>query len=242
MTLFQYKYNNTVYFRFFGPVLIVSEVSFLVRLIVDLMLVPVKGYFYPLTTSFFILLFGAALFCRHRMTDRQKEFVLILLCTAIVFTGVVAPPDSILLEIHSSVIWLSRAVMSINFFIIAVFGIVKLYGDKHSSLTTSRVTGLGNRRWLSEKVDNRIASAVPRGTLILIDVGNFRIINSIFGRPFGDELIRLFARMLTPEDEATYLIAHLGGIEFCIWAEHTDRDFIRRRFGGFESQLRQTAI
>lgn len=93
------------------------------------------------------------------------------------------------------------------------------------------LTSLYNRRYFDEQLDLFIAKG-GKGTLLFVDINNFKYINDIYGHVFGDEvLIELSNRVenLFKED-AKYLTARFSGDEFIILVknivEHDEIIFI----------------
>jgi diguanylate cyclase (GGDEF)-like protein len=84
---------------------------------------------------------------------------------------------------------------------------------------TDPLTGLGNRRRLSEDLGGRLALTDDRGSaaLILYDLDGFKVYNDTFGHPAGDALLARLGRRL---NEAACLgggaAYRLGGDEFCV--------------------------
>lgn len=85
---------------------------------------------------------------------------------------------------------------------------------------TDALTGLANRRRLDEALKNEWQRAHRDNacvSLILIDVDNFKQINDAYGHPYGDEVLKALAQLLTQHaDRAGSLIARYGGEEFAV--------------------------
>jgi diguanylate cyclase (GGDEF)-like protein len=84
---------------------------------------------------------------------------------------------------------------------------------------TDPLTGLGNRRRLSEDLRERLAVTGDGGSaaLILYDLDGFKVYNDTFGHPAGDALLARLGRRLSAaaclRGGAAY---RLGGDEFCV--------------------------
>lgn len=75
------------------------------------------------------------------------------------------------------------------------------------------LTGLLNRRGF----EARTAAALPGGgTLLIIDIDNFKTINDCFGHQVGDRLLMTLAEFLRAELPVGALAARLGGDEFAV--------------------------
>ena len=80
------------------------------------------------------------------------------------------------------------------------------------------LTGLANRRRLSEGIDaalSRAAVGVPFSVLA-IDVDHFKSYNDEFGHLAGDEVLRTVAATLSANTRSSDLVARFGGDEFII--------------------------
>jgi diguanylate cyclase (GGDEF)-like protein/PAS domain S-box-containing protein len=91
---------------------------------------------------------------------------------------------------------------------------------RHLALHDS-LTDLPNRRSVEEALERMVAWARRGilGTLILLDLDNFKIVNDSLGHPAGDrvlvDLARLLVAAVRPGDE----VARLGGDEFVVLLE-----------------------
>ncbi|MET0426084.1 MAG: bifunctional diguanylate cyclase/phosphodiesterase [Actinoplanes sp.] len=81
------------------------------------------------------------------------------------------------------------------------------------------LTGLANRRLLSDRVTRAIEDAGRSGGgvgLLLLDLNRFKEVNDTLGHHSGDLLLIEVARRLTGASRPTDLVARLGGDEFAI--------------------------
>jgi diguanylate cyclase (GGDEF)-like protein len=79
------------------------------------------------------------------------------------------------------------------------------------------LTGLLNRRGFSEataRMIEREAKAGRPATVMIFDIDHFKSINDRFGHPAGDEILKLFAAVVTANLRITDLIGRIGGEEF----------------------------
>ena len=79
------------------------------------------------------------------------------------------------------------------------------------------LTGLLNRRGFSEataRMIEREAKARRPITVMIFDIDHFKSINDRFGHPAGDEVLKLFASVITHSLRITDLTGRIGGEEF----------------------------
>jgi len=99
--------------------------------------------------------------------------------------------------------------------------------DKISYLAYyDQLSGLHNRNKFKEHVNNRINNGCKQGLIILMDIKDFKIINSILGNEFGDHMIRVIGSVFQRLQIENDLIARLSGNEFAGWFETWDESEI----------------
>ena len=79
------------------------------------------------------------------------------------------------------------------------------------------LTGLLNRRGFSEataRMIEREAKAGRPATVMIFDIDHFKSINDRFGHPAGDEVLKLFATIVTANLRISDLVGRIGGEEF----------------------------
>ncbi len=90
---------------------------------------------------------------------------------------------------------------------------------------TDPLTGLLNRRAfmdeLARRFDRLEVDGLP-GTLLFIDLDNFKALNDSRGHDAGDEALRLIGQMLHSLVRPMDLVARLGGDEFALWLDGAD--------------------
>lgn len=77
------------------------------------------------------------------------------------------------------------------------------------------VTGLFNRRYLREQIENLKASK-EKGALLLIDLDNFKRVNDVHGHAVGDDLLRAAAQKIRHVCPPEASCVRLGGDEFAV--------------------------
>lgn len=89
-------------------------------------------------------------------------------------------------------------------------------GYYRRAATTDFLTGLLNRRAFLEAALKLCAQKSSDGpvTLLLFDLDRFKSINDTYGHAVGDEVIRVFARVVRRSMRSTDIIGRIGGEEF----------------------------
>ena len=114
-------------------------------------------------------------------------------------------------------------------------GIVLQITEQRKLETLSRfdeLTGLVNRRFFHEELDLRIDRAqqrAKRGTLIYVDMDNFKLVNDTLGHDKGDAVLRRLSDILRSNTREYDLIGRLGGDEFAMWLDDTDANVALKR-------------
>jgi diguanylate cyclase (GGDEF)-like protein len=90
---------------------------------------------------------------------------------------------------------------------------------------TDPLTGLLNRRAFLEEIGRRIErlerEGLP-GTLMFVDLDNFKELNDRCGHDAGDDALRKMATLLRAGVRPADLVARLGGDEFAVWLDGAD--------------------
>jgi len=87
--------------------------------------------------------------------------------------------------------------------------------------TTDPLTGLANRRGLSERLPALLEQAAQRGQAVGVltaDLDHFKRINDDHGHATGDQVLRRVAGAILTAVRGTDLVARMGGEEFCVVA------------------------
>jgi diguanylate cyclase (GGDEF)-like protein len=89
---------------------------------------------------------------------------------------------------------------------------------------TDALTGALNRRAFDDTLRRECAGAQRYGfpvSLLLLDLDHFKRVNDRFGHPAGDEVLRVFGRVLADEIRETDAVFRYGGEEFAVVLTHT---------------------
>lgn len=84
---------------------------------------------------------------------------------------------------------------------------------------TDQLTGLGNRRWLSEHIVTEQARAEREKaplSVVLFDLDHFKDINDSFGHDVGDRVLMGVGEVIRDNLRRYDLAARIGGEEFCL--------------------------
>lgn len=90
---------------------------------------------------------------------------------------------------------------------------------------TDPLTGLYNRRAFLEELPrhlDRLDREHECGTLLFVDLDNFKPVNDRCGHEVGDQVLATAAKLLRNLVRPTDLVARLGGDEFAIWMNGAD--------------------
>jgi diguanylate cyclase (GGDEF)-like protein len=81
------------------------------------------------------------------------------------------------------------------------------------------LTGLFNRRYLEGTLERELSRCKREGTpltMLLLDIDHFKLVNDTYGHPAGDEVLRVFARVLQESARAEDIVCRYGGEEFLL--------------------------
>ncbi|MBY5993360.1 GGDEF domain-containing protein [Ferrimonas balearica] len=108
------------------------------------------------------------------------------------------------------------------------------------------LTGLANRRYLEQRLDQAVAEAKrTKGALalILLDVDYFKRYNDHFGHQAGDECLKTVAQILRQSSRRqSDILARLGGEEFVLLLPATDRRGALRLAQEIETRLKDAGL
>jgi diguanylate cyclase (GGDEF)-like protein len=97
---------------------------------------------------------------------------------------------------------------------------------QHQALIDS-LTGLANRRSAEDTLRFELARAARFGgeiCLVLADLDNFKLVNDLYGHPFGDDLLKEFANAMRATVRESDVAARWGGEEFALVLPGTDAE------------------
>lgn len=92
---------------------------------------------------------------------------------------------------------------------------------------TDALTGLLNRRSFTKRLEESLADCArtgQTGTLVYVDLDNFKAVNDRLGHQAGDAALKGLAACLRRLARASDFVARLGGDEFALWLATADAD------------------
>jgi diguanylate cyclase (GGDEF)-like protein len=107
------------------------------------------------------------------------------------------------------------------------------------------LTGLDNRR----RFERDLAAAMARsrrerstGSLLILDIDNFKRVNDSEGHPAGDRLIKEVAAVLRRRTRQSDTLARLGGDEFAVILPRCSREEARVVAGAIAAEIREHRV
>jgi diguanylate cyclase len=112
------------------------------------------------------------------------------------------------------------------------------------------LTGVGNRRAFDATIRTVMADCTQKKmplSLIICDIDHFKRVNDAFGHQVGDEIIKMFSRVIEAGVREGDTVIRYGGEEFAIILPMADQDAaklvaerVRRVFEGKKLTIRET--
>ena len=107
---------------------------------------------------------------------------------------------------------------------------------------TDSLTGLPNRRFLDEQLDEWASDDRP-AAMMMIDIDHFKLFNDTLGHPAGDECLKTIADAFTEAfDQPDLFCARFGGEEFTLAARDVDELQARRLASAVVAAIEGLAI
>tara|TARA_B110000438_G_C15570686_1_gene545251 strand:- start:37 stop:807 length:771 start_codon:yes stop_codon:yes gene_type:complete len=101
------------------------------------------------------------------------------------------------------------------------------------------LTSLYNRRYFCEEGEKLLKQAVKNNTeisLVALDLDYFKSVNDEYGHEAGDEVLKFFSRELD-NTLGRFLVARIGGEEFCIIVPGLSNSKVVNLIDGFKKHL-----
>jgi diguanylate cyclase (GGDEF)-like protein len=123
---------------------------------------------------------------------------------------------------------------------------VALRGRRWRTLSgTDALTGLANRAWFAERLEEEMSRARRRGESLAIavaDLDNFREMNTAHGHTGGDLALQAVARRLRQSIRKSDLAARFGGDEFVLAFPATDATQAMDRLNGLREEISRLRV
>lgn len=159
----------------------------------------------------------------HYVGDVKKDYNLYVSKLSSGWSVGVAIPDENLISANRMLLMnLGLGLNVLNMVIVIVFLIRNISNSKQ--LREDALTGLSNRSYIMKQMRNRLKRS--NGTLLLIDLDNFKEVNDNYGHDHGDLVLMRVAEVLQSCFRKTDCIGRLGGDEFVIYVDASLADDI----------------
>ncbi len=109
-------------------------------------------------------------------------------------------------------------------------------------LYTDMLTGMKNRYCYEIELDEWLSNPNAKGSILCIDIRNFKLYNEIFGHSFGNKILKGFAKLLPmyiPDNRGVY---RLDGDEFLIHLGEYTQESILEKFAPLQVALSKARI
>ena len=83
--------------------------------------------------------------------------------------------------------------------------------------TIDKLTGFLNKSSGTEKISQILETG--NGTLLILDMDNFKLVNDIYGHEMGDRVLEAFAHILRMNIRETDTVSRIGGDEFLVFVD-----------------------
>lgn len=103
------------------------------------------------------------------------------------------------------------------------------------------LTDLWNRQYLEVGVNKEGEEVKGAGTLMLIDMDNFKAVNDNYGHIVGDRVLKKFAEVLKENASEKDIVSRLGGDEFGVFFKGcADKEEIKKRASHIIQKIEET--
>lgn len=114
-------------------------------------------------------------------------------------------------------------------------------GDGASGMKKDLLTGLPDKKYLEEKLEQTVASK-EKGVFLLLNLDNFRLVNENYGYGIGDQVLVKAAQVLTEEAPYGDVVCRIEDDEFAVFLQgeyerEKIRNVIRRMIAGVEYEI-----
>jgi len=113
-----------------------------------------------------------------------------------------------------------------------VFEVQRLQAELHEQAIHDPLTGLYNRRYLSDALAREIMQAQRANstlTFVMADIDHFKFVNDSYGHQAGDEVLVQVASLLKKHARGSDIACRYGGEEFLLVFPGTSLELARKR-------------
>ncbi|MEA3371298.1 MAG: diguanylate cyclase [Campylobacterota bacterium] len=119
--------------------------------------------------------------------------------------------------------------------------LAETYKHELENLTvTDALTGIGNRRYFHQKMQEEISRAKRNETplsVIMFDIDYFKSVNDKYGHDVGDEVLREYTKLIAFSLRETDVFARIGGEEFIIILPNVTKEDAMKLAEKFRSEV-----
>ena len=181
------------------------------------------------------------IFLPAMIMDKPWRVALFILAFSVFFGvhAVFAKEGTVLLTdiIHLTVC----TVFALIHFVTVYFSRVSGYMNKTNVEQTAehdKLTGIYNR-WGGEGLIKNYVTNSLSGTLMIIDLDDFKHVNDTYGHAVGDDVLVAVARVLTSVFRESDVVMRMGGDEYVVYAVGmADRIFVEKRLAQLNERMR----
>lgn len=102
-----------------------------------------------------------------------------------------------------------------------------LINSSEEKAMVDSLTGIWNRRYLISKLE-KDDLGLGVSSLVLIDLGNFKIVNDLYGHNIGDEVLKFVANIISKNIRESDFVCRFGGDEFLVFLPNTQVDLAEK--------------
>lgn len=109
----------------------------------------------------------------------------------------------------------------------SIFELNNLIDSSEEKAMVDSLTGIWNRRYMISVLEKQMERE-ENASLVLIDLGNFKVINDLYGHSVGDEVLRFVADIISSNIRETDFACRYGGDEFLVYLPNTSIDITQK--------------
>lgn len=200
-------------------------------------------YFFYVMITLGISLYGIA---KEMVTNRLKHSIPLFILYTLVYLYYVFSHSDILPNVDYDVLdWIFAIVVvlfSTGFFLYRYKRLIIEKDKLYERLIHDRLTGLYSKNFIIETIKKAEA-----GTILFIDINQFKQINDNYGHLMGDDVLRGFSKHISKNDMGRQLLtSRFGGDEFVVFIQNASLEeiqlFTTRLIGAFRDLLKELNI